>query len=246
MIVKDLLSQCTTDEIVTEIIHISGADENKREKLYSVHEKFIIQLRRMEPVIKDFIIFGVFRVEDGKRDHDICLYSKAELEKEFSRYSAWGNIKNVEALADEEIKNLLQEHFFPSGYAFELSPWEEVLGYEVDEHSVSEFGVPSILANVIYEMTFFGFTKEQVDREREKLEESLAEAEKIDKLPLEEREKYYIPAEKVFEELGYRDERTDEEKEEERKKWRREILYNQFQKYLTVNRYMENQRGGIE
>ena len=39
MIVKDLLSQCTTDEIVTEIIHISGADENKREKLYSVHEK---------------------------------------------------------------------------------------------------------------------------------------------------------------------------------------------------------------
>lgn len=118
-----------------------------------------------------------------------------------------------------------------------------MLGYEVDEYSVSEFGAPCMLANVIYEMTFFGFTKKQVDRGREKLEESLAEAEKIDKLPLEEREKYYIPAEKVFEELGYRDERTDEEK---RKKWRREILYNQLQKYLAVKRYMEKQRGGIE
>ncbi len=246
MIVKDLLSQCTTDEIVAEIIHLSRADENKREKIYFVHEKFISQLKRMEPVIKDFIIFGVSRVEDGKKNQDICLYSKFELRKEFSRYSAWGNIKNMEVLSDEEIENLLQEQFFPSGFAFELSPWEEVLGYEVDEHSVSEFGAPCILANVIYEMTFFGFTKEQVDREREKLEESLAEAEKIDKLPLEEREKYYIPAEKVFEELGYRDERTDEEKEEERKKWRREILYNQLQKYLAVKRYMEKQRGGIE
>lgn len=42
MIVKGLLSKCATDEIVTEIIHMSGADENKREKIYSVHEKFII------------------------------------------------------------------------------------------------------------------------------------------------------------------------------------------------------------
>lgn len=240
MTVKDLLSQCTIDEIVTEIIHISGTAENKRARIYSVHEKFITQLKRMEPVIKDFIIFGVSRVEDGKRNHDICLYSKAELKKEFSRYSAWGNIKNFEVLSDEEIENLLQEHLFPSGFAFELSPWEEVLGYEVDEHSVSEFGAVCMLANVIYEMTFFGFTKDQIDRERKKLEESLAEVEKIDKLPLEEREKYYIPAEKVFEELGYRDERTDEEKEEEQKKRRRKILYNQLQKYLAVKRYIEN------
>lgn len=245
MIVKDLLFQCTTDEIVAEIMHISGTDE-KREKIYSVHEKFITQLKRMEPVIKDLIIIGVSHMEDEKRNLDICLYLKSELKAEFSRYSAWDNIKNMEVLTDEEIEIFLQEHFFPSGFAFELSPWEEVLGYEVDEYSISEFGAACILANVIYEMTFFGFTKDQVDRKRKKLEETLAEAEKADKLSLEERGKYFIPAEKVFEELRYGDDRTDEEKEEERKKWRREILYHQLQKYLAVKRYMENQRGGIE
>ena len=75
-------------------------------------------------------------MEDGKRNHDICLYSKPELKTEFSKYSAWGNIKNIEALADEEIEKLLQEHLFPSGFAFELTPWEEVLGYGVDEQRV--------------------------------------------------------------------------------------------------------------
>lgn len=46
--------------------------------------------------------------------------------EDFSRYSVWSNIKSIEVLSDEEIENLLQEHFFSSGFAFELSPWEEV------------------------------------------------------------------------------------------------------------------------
>lgn len=32
-------------------MYINGTDENKREKIYSVHEKFITQLKRMEPLM---------------------------------------------------------------------------------------------------------------------------------------------------------------------------------------------------
>lgn len=64
--------------------------------------------------------------------------------EDFSRYSVWSNIKSIEVLSDEEKENLLQEHFFSSGFAFELSPWEEVLGYEVDEHTVLEFGTSGL------------------------------------------------------------------------------------------------------
>lgn len=134
---------------------------------------------------------------------------------------------------------VLQTLILPDSYGFEFSPWKEVLGYQVDEKSIMELGKACILAGVIYEMTFFGFDETQVDRERKKLNEAIAESERIRNLPSKEQEKHYIPAEKIFEELGYQDNRTLEEKEEDRQKQRREFLFNQLQKYRVLNLYME-------
>ena len=69
---------------------------------------------------------------------------------------------------------------------------------------------------------------------QEKLEESIKEAEEIKKLPKEEQEKHFIPAEKVFEELGYVDERTEEEKERDKMLNRKSMALNGLMTYRAL------------
>lgn len=246
MIVKDLLSQCSIDDVVSEIMRISGVSEEKREKVYAVHDSVFGKLRMIEPVITEYVILGIPYLNDGSRTNDVCLFSKSEIKAEFTKSCVLDNIKSIEALTNEEIETVLQTFILPDSYGFEFSPWEEVLGYQVAEKNLKELGGVCILARVIYEMTFFGFTEEQVDMERKKLDEALTESEKIQSLPPEEQEKHYIPAEKAFKMLGHQDRRTPEEKEEDRQKQRREILFNQLQKYRALNMYMETEEFNTE
>lgn len=59
MVVKNLLSQCSIDEIVSEIMRISGVSEGKRQKVYAVHDRVIGKLRMIEPVITEYVILGI-------------------------------------------------------------------------------------------------------------------------------------------------------------------------------------------
>ena len=43
----------------------------------------------------------------------------------------------------------------PESYSFILSPWNEILGYEVNSHNVQDVGAAALCAEVLYEMTFF-------------------------------------------------------------------------------------------
>lgn len=90
-------------------------------------------------------------------------------------------------------------------------------------------------------MTFFGFAEETVEQERQKLYESLREAEEIRKLPEEEQRKYYIPAEEVFAEFGL-PERTEEEKREQHRRICREVLTNNLRKYRALKKYAYSEK----
>lgn len=47
-------------------------------------------------------------------------------------------------------------------YSIEAVPWDEVLGYAVDEASLSTYGNVKFAALVLYEITYFGFSEEQI------------------------------------------------------------------------------------
>lgn len=239
MIVKDLLSQCSIEEVVSEIMCISGVSKGKWKRVYDLHAKFLDKLQRIEPILTEYVILGVSYLDGGSRIHDICLFSIPEIKEKFTKSSVLDNIKSLEALSNEEIETILKTLVLPDSYGFEFIPWEKVLGYQVDERSLMEFGKACMLARVIYEMTFFGFTEDQIAKERKKLDDAIAESEQMKSLSPEERKKQYIPAEKVFKEFRYRDNRTPEEKEEDRQKQYREILFNQLQKYWALKMYTE-------
>ena len=123
--------------------------------------------------------------------------------------------------------------------AFEFSPWNEILGYELFVPNINSFGADKLLAVIIYEMTFCGFTEEDHQKEVQKLREAIAETESIQNLPEEERKKYYKDAEDVFAEFGYKDTRTDEEKQREREQLYRETFINHTRKYSILREYLK-------
>lgn len=50
-------------------------------------------------------------------------------------------------------------------------------GFEVDESSLSEFGAAKLTAAILYEMTFFGYSEEDIEKERQLLRDRAEEAE---------------------------------------------------------------------
>ena len=92
--------------------------------------------------------------------------------------------KNYEPISDEtltfmstdEIYNAIIADRLPERYAFEFSPWEEILSWNLAEPSVARYGLEHCLAGILWEMTFFGVDPAGVEKEREKLDAAIEEA----------------------------------------------------------------------
>lgn len=52
-------------------------------------------------------------------------------------------------------------------YCLTLTRWSEWLGMDVDPNSLETFTKDQILAQCLFEMTFYGFTEEEIDKTRE-------------------------------------------------------------------------------
>lgn len=95
-------------------------------------------------------------------------------------------------------------------YAYEMSPMRTTLGYEVSQACIYLFPYDYQFAcSILYELTFFGYDlntqNEEVTQFTNELEEQLEE--------IKSGEFKSIPAEEVFERLGWKDTRTEFEKE---------------------------------
>ena len=84
-------------------------------------------------------------------------------------------VKGIDELTVDGTEQAARAIQLPQSYAFELSPWREVLGYEVNTTNAREVGVAALCAAVLYETTFFGFDEKAVDAERQKFYDSLHE-----------------------------------------------------------------------
>lgn len=77
----------------------------------------------------------------------------------------------------------------------------EVMGCPLADTELARENIHEILAEILHEATFWGYTQEKLDEERAQLEASLAEAEGGKA----------IPAEEVFRELGLQPKRECKE-----------------------------------
>ena len=120
-------------------------------------------------------------------------------------------------------------------YAYEFSPHEEILGYDVSEASRYEIGDDVTVALSIFnEMTFCGITEEHHKEKVDEITQSLKEAEES----IENGTANLRPIEDLFTELGWEDKRTQEEKD-----FSLAIAKIQGNAYVqTLNKYFEMEK----
>lgn len=236
MNIKELIMAQPPTAIAAILLNKFCAEPDDRERAIKRLLKFIEDLKQIEPVDSRHLILGMFHMGEDGDFLDPCLYCKEELAAGFHPESEFASLEGIEGLADEELERLAHLRVFPESYAFEFSPWNEILGYEIDAHNACDVGAAELCAAVIWEMTFFGFDEAQVEVERQKLQEAAREAEEISKLPEEEQRKYYVPVEEVFAEFDI-PEQTEEEKQEAHRKLCREVLTNNLRTYQALKKY---------
>ena len=238
MNVKELILSQPAAGIAAALVERLDIEPVKRGKGIRRITALIDSLRGMEPEATDYILLGVCHMYDDKEFLDANLYCKSELPAELAPLPDILAVKGVDDLTVDETEQAALAIQLPQGYAFELSPWREVLGYEVNIANAQEVGAVAFCAAVLYEMTFFGFDEKAVDAERQKLYDSLHEAEELDKLPPEERAKHFFSAEEVFAELGI-PEPSEEEQQETHRQMCREMLISSLRTYQMLEKYMK-------
>ena len=130
MIVKDLLDSCNIENVTSVIMEIASVDESDRLSVKKAHSLYIQRIRSIEPVNTNHIIFGVSFLNDGKETPDALLFSKNEIDDSLLSDSILSTLKNIQSLDLNDIEQILETTTLPSSYAFEFSPWNEILGYD--------------------------------------------------------------------------------------------------------------------
>ena len=75
----------------------------------------------------------------------------------------WKKLSPPDTLSAENLYNVyLLDRSDNKTYSIEAVPWDEVLGYTVDEASIAKYGDVKFTALVLYEMTYFGFSEKQI------------------------------------------------------------------------------------
>ena len=180
------------------------------------------------------------------RKPELELYYKDEIKEKFKPIEGFSEkAKKLleEANNKEAIWELLRGHheYMPEAYAYDFTPWDEILGYEVDNDA--EFGdINAYAQNLIYEITFHGWLEETRDERRNELEKAINETEELMKLPKEEREKHFISSDDLWKKLGVEDKRTKEQKDAEELQVAINSLKSALSNYNALEQYVNKQK----
>ena len=240
MLLYDLLKKADIGKVIEED-PIKTYDVVPEEERCDAYERFVNKLLDKEVFNIPGILLGIEKYDaiENETCVDVGVYYRDEIESKIANISEICNTKSAKEMTEQEISEFLEmvrtddpcEPYLPSGYAFEFSDWEEILGWDVDEKNLETIGVNKFLSFVLFEMTFNGFDEMSQEERKNELNSRLEEFEELRKLPQEEQDKHLIFSEDAFKELSdkYGFElpvKTEEEKEKERKNVEYSIVLN--------------------
>ena len=127
----------------------------------------------------------------------------------------------------------LDENSLPESYGWMLTDREELVGYRIADSELTLDNICSILAQIIEESSFLGYSKDTFESERESLIQSLEQSKK----DIEEGNVY--SADEVWKDLGLNRENPDPKADELRAGViRAEVEYNQYYRSKELSALM--------
>lgn len=122
-----------------------------QKKSINGYEKVFSDLQQMKSVVSEFELIIEEQVDsfDGEVFVGVC-----------------GKKQSVDTTESEK-------------WALDFTPWEEWLSMTISKDSLENFTELEIIAHCLYEMTFIGFNEETIQKELNKLDESVKEFENM-------------------------------------------------------------------
>jgi hypothetical protein len=156
---KELIDKYDWDEVRSAFLQLYPDQEENIEG----YKQVFSELRTIKPVETKMriVIEDVFDEYD-KGYHVHVSGKDGTLNKE----------SNPEHFKDDELGN--QE----VSYGIEFTDWGEWLAMEIDHESLARYSELDIIAHCLWEMTFYGFTREKIKKQLTQLEKELAESRK--------------------------------------------------------------------
>ena len=113
MVVKDLLMQCLTDDII-KVVWKKGYENANIDKVYNSYSPLITELKNRIPNISDYVILGIDWINFGEPMPDCVLYNINEIKTEFKINDKFEKISDVNILSDSEIEELINDYKHPN------------------------------------------------------------------------------------------------------------------------------------
>ncbi len=238
MNVKQLLEMCSKEELTEKYLSMINIDRD--EHIHEVKEfcSFLYKLMKMEPEINNnMVLLFADYIDENVRYIDVTLYNISEIQKSFKFCKEYDRCENIKSLSDNDIEKLQKYKYTLSGYAFELAKWEEVLGYNVDEENVSEYGIENAAAAILYEITYFvGYDQRKISDEISLID---AADKKLDEFKKRDNyeEVHCMTMSDITAQLEITDLRTEADIEDDNRKTNYEHICNCINAYKVIKKY---------
>ena len=133
----------------------------KEPEIYEIHREvykdFITMLLQKQPKKTDTILMVEEVFNDKGFSYQTCVVYKSDF------IEHWAEQKVISYNAYDFVKDKVPR------YAYDLSAREEILGYNIPDTCVEMFEIEKILADVLWEMTFYGISDEDIANESAQL-----------------------------------------------------------------------------
>lgn len=182
MIVQDLFKNCNSKKVADLMLKLmSERTQDKYSKnmdiYYKTIDNTISEILSLEPILSNDYVFVSMAYSI---DEDPWLATSIlKTEQIIENSNLVNNLFNNFSLEEYKEKGL---KIIP--YSLMFVPREELLGHKFAEHSFSVFDKNEIIASVLFELTYFGYSnkdnKNNIEKEVAKLDKSVKEYEEGD------------------------------------------------------------------
>lgn len=157
--------------------------------------------------------------EIGKLEitYTTTVYKFYEVKNNINEFIDSINKINIDRVIEEldnydikQIQKILHNIKYLESYSFMLSDWDEILGFNILESTLTYLDRAKLVALIFYEMTFCGFSTSDIEKERNIIEDR---CEEIDNMSEEKLRECTYDIEEISKLFNIEDNRTDEQKE---------------------------------
>lgn len=158
-----------------------ASEAEKEPDIYKIHREvykgFISMLLQKQPEESDTILMVEEVFNDEGFSCETCAVYKSDFIEHWTEQTV--TLYNAYDFFEDKVPR----------YAYELSTREEILGYNIPDTCIDMFGIEKILADVLWELTFYGISDEEIANKNAQLfneEASDEDTDEDDKLDINE------------------------------------------------------------